>query len=85
MYFVLHFNVSLYSQTKNMKELTYLQTNKYRRLYNDVVYRSLSKAGIKISHISKKYGKVILVADSDFQKASSIVLGISHTNPKYPK
>jgi hypothetical protein len=66
-----------------MKQIAYLQINKYRRKYNDVVRRKLESAGIRYREISVRYGYRLMVNESDFSAANRIVLEISHTNPQY--
>lgn len=68
-----------------MKQVAYLQVNKYRALYNDVVIKSITNAGIGYKINYKGNSKQVLVADADYNAAAKIVLGVSHTNPKYPK
>lgn len=68
-----------------MKQVAYLQINKYRALYNDVVIKSIQKAGIVCKTEYKGSGKQLLVAEKDYAAAAKIVLGVSYTNPKYHK
>lgn len=66
-----------------MKQVTYLQISKNRRLYNDVVCKRLESVGIQYKKYSSRYGWKLMVSESDFPIANKIVLGVSHTNPKY--
>ena len=66
-----------------MKQIAYLQINKWRRKYNDVVRKRLEAAGIQYKEISTRNGYRLMVSESDFSAASRIVLGVSHTNPQY--
>ena len=66
-----------------MKQVTYLQISPSRRKYNDVVRKRLAAAGIKFQELSSRYGYKLMVPDAEFDKAAMVVLGVSHTNPKY--
>ncbi len=68
-----------------MKKVAYLQLSKYRRLYNDIVRKSLERAEIKFEDASTKFGYNILVSEEDFDKASRIILAIPLYNPSYAK
>ena len=66
-----------------MKQIAYLQINKYRRKYNDVVRKKLEQANIKVVEQSMKFGYKLLVDENDFTAASKVVLSVSLTNHKY--
>lgn len=68
-----------------MKKVAYLDGSKYRRLYNDIVRKSLDRAGIKFETPSTKFGYNLLVSEDDFDKASRIILAIPLYNPSYAK
>jgi len=58
------------------KQVIYLQINKYRRLYNDNVRKSLERIGIKYSEVSTQFGYRLMVNESDFSAASRAILSI---------
>ena len=66
-----------------MKQVAHLQLTPHRRKYNDVVRKKLTAAGIKFQELSLRYSYKLMVSEVDFDKAAMIVLGVSHTNPKY--
>ena len=66
-----------------MEKLTYIQINKYRAKYNDVLRKDLKTLGIAYEQRSAKYGYNIFVSESDLSKAQRFLLSISLTNPKY--
>ena len=66
-----------------MKQVAHLQISRQRRKYNDVVRKKLTAAGIKFKEEGSRYGIKLMASEVDFDKAAMIVLGVSHTNPKY--
>ena len=69
-----------------MTQVAYLDLrDRSRRLYNDVVRKSLKAAGITYQENSREWGYRIMVDEKDSLTAAKIILGISHHNPKYPK
>ena len=66
-----------------MKKLTYLQINKYRAKYNDVLRKGLETLGIMYEQRSTHYGCNIFVNESDLSRAQRFLLSISLKNPKY--
>lgn len=68
---------------KHMKKLTYIQINKYRAKYNDVLRKGLETLGIAYEQRSAKYGYSIFVNESDLSRAQRFLLSVSLTNPKY--
>ena len=64
-----------------MKHLTNIQITRQRAKYNEVLRKKLKEAGIHFAEVSTKYGKKILVNETDYSNASKILLSISLNNP----
>lgn len=60
-----------------MEHLTNIQITRQRAKYNEVLRKKLKEAGIHFAEVSTKYGKKILVNETDYSNASKILLSIS--------
>ena len=72
-----------FNMKEEMQHLTYIQVSKYRRKYNDVLRKGLTKLNIAFTEISTKYGYRVMVADSQIGAAQKFLLSISLTKPQY--
>ena len=63
-----------------MEHLTNIQITRQRAKYNEVLRKKLKEAGIQFAEVSTKYGKKILVNETDYSNASKILLSISLNN-----
>ena len=66
-----------------MQTVAKLSISKFKRKYNDVIMKKLTKAGITYKLRDSKFGYYLMVNPTDFTQANKIVLSVSHTNPQY--